>query len=122
MVSVRIALALFLIATGLPALSEEFRPIHDRKAFLEAVEGRSLRIALYDLSLRVAANGAISGRALGGDVTGQWTWKDGYFCRSMDWAGREIAYECQLVEQRGAKALRFTSGKGKGQSAVFRLQ
>lgn len=120
--SVVTGLMLIALLTGRAAQAEEYRPIHDRKAFLTAVEGRALRIALYDLTLRVGADGAISGRALGGAVSGQWQWRDGYFCRTMEWAGRKIDHDCQLVEQRGNSALRFTSGKGAGQRAVFRLQ
>ena len=115
-------LMLIAVLAGGPAQAEEYRPIHDRKAFLSVVEGRALRIALYDLTLRVGADGAISGRALGGEVSGKWQWSDGYFCRTMEWAGRKIDADCQLVEQRGTSALRFTSGKGSGKRAVFRLQ
>ena len=66
--------------------------------------------------------GSIAGSALGWDITGHWAWKDGYFCREMDWSGTPITYNCQLVEASGAEKLRFTVDQGKGDSATFRLR
>ena len=53
----------------------------DRAAFVELVGGRSL--TGLGVSLTVSGSGKIGGRAFGRDVTGQWTWDQGYFCRTM---------------------------------------
>ena len=114
-------LTLFLTAP-LSASAEEFQPVMEKDRFLTLIQDRELRIGLYDLSLNVLPDGRIAGSALGWDITGQWAWKDGYFCREMDWSGTPISYNCQLVEAQGAEKLRFTVDQGKGDSATFRLR
>jgi len=117
------SIALFLaLALPFPALANDFVPVRDKGEFLSLVQDRELRLSLYGLTLNVLPDGRIEGEALGSPVTGTWTWNDGYFCREMGWNGRDIAYNCQLVEAQDASALRFTVDQGKGQSAVFRLR
>jgi hypothetical protein len=121
----RIALALVLSAVLAPpclAADEAFSPLRDRAVFLDFLADRQLHIGLYDLSLRVTPDGRIAGSALGWDITGSWTWQDGYFCREMDWSGTEIAPNCQLVEARGDNEMRFTVDRGAGRSARFKLR
>ncbi|MES2665435.1 MAG: dihydrodipicolinate reductase [Pseudomonadota bacterium] len=112
----------FLSLTAFPAQAADYAAVRDKAAFLSLVDGRELRIGLYDLSLRLTPDGAISGSALGWDITGSWAWKDGYFCREMDWSGTAIPYNCQLVEARGDTDIRFTVDQGAGQSAVLKLR
>mgnify|MGYP001186368607 FL=1 len=118
----RSAALLVSLATALPAAADGFQPVTDKTRFLDLVQDRELRIGLYDLSINVLPDGSIDGSALGWGITGQWTWKDGYFCREMDWSGTPISYNCQLVEAAGAEKLRFTVDQGKGDSATFRLR
>jgi hypothetical protein len=106
----------------LPAAADGFEPVKDKDRFLNLVQNRELRIGLYDLSINVLPDGRIAGSALGWDITGEWAWKDGYFCRKMDWSGTPISYNCQLVEAQGAEKLRFTVDQGQGDSATFRLR
>jgi hypothetical protein len=113
--------ALMLCLPGL-ALANEFAPIRDKAAFLSLVKDRDLRIGLYNLTLRVAPDGTITGRALGWDISGKWKWEDGYFCRDMDWSGYAIPFNCQLVEARADSEVRFTVDRGAGNSASFRLR
>lgn len=115
-------LSLLVLALPLPALADGFQPVKEKSRFLDLVQDRELRIGLYDLSLNVRPDGSIAGSALGWDITGQWSWKDGYFCREMDWSGTPITYNCQLVEADGSEKLRFTVDQGKGDSATFRLR
>ena len=117
-------LCLLLVILGLPgpALADGFEPVTDKDRFLDLVRDRELRIGLYNLSLNVLPDGTIDGSALGWEITGNWSWKDGYFCRQMDWSGTEISYNCQLVEAQGADKMRFTVDKGQGDSATFRLR
>jgi hypothetical protein len=104
-----------------PAVASDYQPITDKDAFLATLNGRKLTIGLFDLSLNVLPDGKLSGTAMGWDVTGTWAWKDGLFCREMDWSGYKIEYDCQTVEQRGEK-LRFTAEEGAGRAADFRLR
>lgn len=116
---VRKLVLILLLALPAPALALE--QLSTRDAFLQGLQGRDLTIRLYGLSLNVASDGSINGRAAGRDVTGEWVWQDGYFCRSMMWGKREIPYNCQLVEQNGA-TMRFTTDRGAGDFADFRLR
>jgi len=88
---------------------------------MEAVGGKDLRIGIYGLTLNVLDNGVISGRAVGYDITGSWSWEDGFFCRDMDWSGYPIEYNCQLVEVDGDR-IRFTVDQGAGDDAVLRIR
>ena len=112
---------LFLVLPTL-ALANTTGQIRDKATFLAAVNGKDLRIGLYNLYLRILPDGKINGSALGWGISGTWVWKDGYFCRTMDWSGYAIPYNCQVVEVLDAARLRFTSDKGQGQSASFRLR
>ncbi len=107
-----------------PALAgaEEFQAVRDRDTFLSLVSGRDLSLPLFRIRLEVRPDGRIEGSALGWDVTGSWAWRDGYFCREMDWSGQPIPYNCQLVEVRDDRELRFTVDRGQGDSARFKLE
>ena len=114
----------WLLLTGLavfPATAHAFERISDRAVFVSTVDGKDLNIALYGLTLNVRSDGTITGRAGGWDVTGTWSWENGYFCRDMDWSGYPIEYNCQLVEVRGDR-IRFTVDQGAGEDAVFRIR
>lgn len=117
----RFGLIAALIAFAVPASASAFERVSDRSAFLAAVEGKDLRIALYGLTLNVKGDGTITGRAVGYDITGSWSWENGYFCRDMDWSGYPIEYNCQLVELDGDR-IRFTVDQGAGDDAVLRIR
>lgn len=109
------------LTLAMPASAQGFRPVVDRSEFLSLVSNRTLNIRIYGLSLSVLPSGQITGKALGSDITGSWSWQNGYFCREMDWGGDPIPYNCQLVEVSG-NDLRFTTDQGAGDSAVLRLR
>lgn len=112
------------IALAPPAVADAsgFRKVTDRTEFLSLVNGKQLRIGIYGLRISVVPDGSINGSASGWDLTGSWSWQDGYFCREMDWSGYEIDYNCQLVEVRGDDRMRFTVDRGNGRSAEFNLR
>ena len=118
----RFALLLSLALPSLPhaAMADTFTLVREQSAFVALIEGRDLRLSTFGIRLNVTPDGRIAGEALGSTVTGTWKWRDGFFCRDMAWRGRPIPFNCQLVEARGDQ-LRFTSDKGQGQSARFRL-
>jgi len=117
----RILALSILSMVSLPAAALAFDRVSDRDTFLNIVAGKDLRIPLYGLTLNVRDDGTIAGRAAGWDVTGSWSWQDGYFCRDMDWSGYEIDYNCQLVEVNGDR-IRFTVDQGNGDDAVLRIR
>ncbi|ROU02850.1 dihydrodipicolinate reductase [Histidinibacterium lentulum] len=112
-------LALALVIAS-PAAAD-FSPIRDRGVFLSTVEGRTLAIPLFGISLAVGADGSIGGTAQGEQVTGSWSWQDGYFCRTLSWGSRSWPQNCQLVEVDGSR-LRFTADQGQGDTARFTIR
>lgn len=118
----RLVFAVLLACLPGLALANEFETIRDKDKFLSLIDGKELRIGLYNLTLKVTPDGRITGRALGWGISGQWKWEDGHFCRDMDWSGYPIPFNCQLVETRNGREMRFTSDMGKGDSASFRLR
>ncbi|MEM9350224.1 MAG: dihydrodipicolinate reductase [Pseudomonadota bacterium] len=114
-------LAVFMVAVSAAMPAFAMDKVSSRDAFLEKLAGRDLTIRLYGLSLEVTEDGRIGGRAVGRPVTGAWSWEDGYFCREMLWGQREIPYNCQLVQADG-DIMRFTTDRGEGDYADFRLR
>lgn len=106
---------------AVPNAAFAFERISDRNAFVDAVGGKDLRISLYGLTLNVEPDGTIEGKAMGWDISGSWSWENGFFCRDMDWSGRSIEYNCQLVERDGDR-IRFTVDQGAGDDAVLRIR
>jgi len=110
-------LILALLAT--PVLADDYERVTDRGAFVDLVGGKNL--TSLGVRLTVAASGAIGGRAFGRDVSGEWAWNDGYFCRTMQAGDRVFARNCQLVERQGDR-LRFIADRGKGDTADLRIR
>ena len=101
-----------------PALAD-FQTVRDQSQFIDLVNGKTLTRPL--VSLRVTPAGNISGKGAAWSVSGNWTWQNGYFCRSLEWGGDDMGYNCQEVESNGER-IRFTSDQGAGSSAEFRLR
>lgn len=104
------------------AIADAFVTVKSKSQFLSIVNERSLQIPIWGVDLRVSSDGRISGKGGGRAVTGQWRWADGYFCRDLYWGKRDLGPNCQevAVSQRGM--VRFTSDRGTGRSADFRLR
>ncbi|MGR3494893.1 dihydrodipicolinate reductase [Citreimonas sp.] len=107
-----------LMLAALPAAAE-FATVQDRATFVDLVAGRTLSRPM--VSLRVSPDGAISGRGAVWDVTGAWTWREGYFCRDLTWGGDPLGYDCQAVQARG-DTIRFVAEQGRGEAAEFTLR
>ncbi|MEO0378931.1 MAG: dihydrodipicolinate reductase [Pseudomonadota bacterium] len=106
------------IVLATPAFAE-FQQVTSRDAFLQLVSGKTLTRPL--VKLNVIADGTISGSGASWPVSGEWSWQNGYLCRSLYWGGDDLGYNCQEVKSNGER-VRITSDKGTGQSAVFRLR
>ncbi len=118
-------IALVLVVLGAAraqdrAADTDMPRIMDRTAFMGLVSGRTLSRAPL-VRLEVVGDGTIEGRGAGLKVTGNWHWEDGYFCRDLFWAGDDLGYNCQEVRSLGT-VIRFTSDKGQGDFADFRLR
>lgn len=103
------------------AHADSFRPVTERTEFVSVVADRSLQISLYGIDLQVSADGKIQGKGAGRPVMGQWRWQGGFFCRDLYWGQRDLGPNCQEVRVNGDR-IRFTSDRGAGRSAVFRLR
>ncbi|NNE87857.1 MAG: dihydrodipicolinate reductase [Silicimonas sp.] len=116
-------LAAFLattLALVSPAFAEGFQRVEGRDRFLSVVQDRDL--TRLGIRVKVTDRGQIVGRAFGQNVTGDWSWKDGYFCRDLYWGGSKLDLgNCQLVEVNG-NTVRFTSDKGTGDYADLRIK
>jgi len=115
----RFAAALLVMFAVAPASAEAFQKVSDKSRFVEIVQDKEL--IRMGIGLDVMPDGKIVGRAFGRDVTGSWTWQDGYFCRDLFWGQRELGYNCQEVKVNGA-TIRFTSDEGTGQFADLTLR
>ena len=113
--------AVLSLMGGATAVAAEtsFEKVNDQQQFVELINGKELTRPL--IRLRVTPDGRIEGRGAAWDVTGQWSWRDGYFCRDLFWGGDELGYNCQEVQARDGR-IKFTSDKGAGMSAEFRLK
>ena len=109
-----------LLAIGVGTMAQADGRISDRAEFMALVKGKSLRLPLYGVNLKVSEAGKITGKGFGKSVSGDWRWTGGYFCRSLIVGSKDQGDNCQLVEKEGNR-LRFTSDKGAGQTALFRL-
>ncbi len=119
----QIALAGLLVGSATASVAaQDFSVVAERDAFVTMLEGKDLRLGLLGITLVVAPDGTIAGEAMGWPITGTWEWIDGAFCREMDWGGKPIVYNCQLVETRGGRDMRFTVDRGAGESATFRMR
>lgn len=108
------------IACGFaPASAVAFEKINSREDFIEAIEGKDLKIA--GISVNVTPAGQIKGRAFGIKVRGEWQWRDGYFCRSLYWGRRDLGPNCQEVKVDG-DTIRFTSDRGAGEFADLKMR
>jgi hypothetical protein len=108
-------------ALPMAASAQDFRAVTDQGEFIQIMSGRELTHRLYNLTIAVAPSGVLDGSAMGWDISGTWSWQDGYFCREMTWGDDPIPFNCQLVEVSGDQ-IRFTVDQGAGDSASFRLR
>ncbi|QYX57050.1 dihydrodipicolinate reductase [Roseovarius sp. SCSIO 43702] len=102
-----------------PVFAENFTKINDKARFVSLIQGRNL--TRFGINLVVTPGGDIRGRAFGRDVSGDWMWKSGYFCRDLYWGGKDLGANCQAVAVQG-NTLRFISDRGKGEFADLVLK
>ena len=113
-----LALTLCMTCFAGPALAE-FAPVKDAQQFKKIVTGKTLTRPLVRLEVDPA--GVIRGKGARWNVSGNWSWRDGFFCRDLSWGGSDLGYNCQEVRVKEGR-IRFTSDRGTGDSADFRLK
>ena len=114
------AVTVLMLSAGSASVAlADLAKIDSRSDFIKLVEGKTLSRPF--IKLEVSPAGTITGRGARWDVTGSWSWQEGYFCRDLIWGGDALPYNCQEVRANGTK-VRFTSDKGTGDSAEFKLQ
>ena len=96
---------LFQITTLIAAIfgsaaHAERSTVQDKQQFLNLVSGKTLQRPL--VSLVVTPSGTITGKGALREVKGQWTWKDGYFCRTLYWVGMIWGITASLSPLTGA--------------------
>ena len=52
------------------------------------------------------------------EMTGTWTWEEGYWCRTVIIGGREFPHDCQVVTVLGDK-LTFIRDRGEGAKIIY---
>lgn len=107
-----------LVVAATPALAD-FQPVREESTFRSLVDGREL--TRFGVRLQVLPEGVITGRGFGMNVGGMWEWRDGYFCRTLEFGQSGDPYNCQLVLRDG-NTLRFISDQGQGDQADLRLR
>ncbi len=114
-------LSVFALAGALMAspVWADFQPVREEANFRALVEGNEL--TRFAVRLQVTPQGEIMGRGFGREVGGQWEWRNGYFCRTLEWGSGGDPYNCQLVLRDG-NTLRFISDQGQGDQADFRIR
>ncbi len=118
------ALILALLATPIasaPALADSFLQVTDKSDFVQLTRNRAL--TRFGIKVQVTSDGGIIGRAFGQEVSGDWAWNGGFFCRDLYLSGRELDMDnCQKVEvDQERDTLRFTSDRGTGDSADLQI-
>lgn len=115
----------FAAVIGIAAISSpvfaaaDYTRITSKSDFLRLVAGKALVRPL--IRVQVSPGGEISGKGSRWGITGNWRWRDGYFCRTLNWGGDDLGYNCQEVSIRGGK-VRFRSDRGTGEYADFRIR
>ena len=100
-----------------PALAD-LTKVNSQSDFVRLVAGKTLSRPL--VRIEVGQDGSISGKGVSWEITGDWTWRGGYFCRNLYWGGDELGYNCQEIKVKDGR-IRFTSDRGAGDSAEFRI-
>ena len=109
-----------ITAIGAAPAWAELRRVDSQQQFVQLVRGKTLTRPL--IKLTVTPDGRIAGRGAKWDVEGSWSWQNGYFCRDLFWGGDALGYNCQEVQATDDGRIKFTSDRGTGDSAMFRLR
>ena len=95
------------------------KQITTEKEFRAKVVGKKLITERGNVTIQ--ADGSLTGQLGGKEVSGEWTWDDGYYCRSVAFGNRQLRDDCQMVTIVG-KEVTFYRKKGYGDGFVYYLE
>ena len=115
-------MTIFAVVAALAATpaAADLIKVDDQGKFVQLLTGKTLTRPLVRLT--VSPDGQIAGYGSVWSIEGSWSWQDGYFCRDLFWGGDALGYNCQEVQASADGRVKFTSDKGAGDSAMFRLR
>lgn len=68
----------------------------------------------------VQKDGSMAGKSGNRELSGEWTWEDGYYCRSVALGSRQLPDDCQMVTILGDEVTFYTK-KGYGDGFVYQI-
>ena len=99
------------------ALAEE---ITTKEQFLAEIVGK--RLVQDDSWVIISPDGRVTGKGPGkGDIAGEWTWDQGYYCRKITIDDEPFPRNCQEVTLEG-DVVSFIHDKGQGITVSWRLE
>jgi hypothetical protein len=69
----------------------------------------------------IHSDGSLTGTAEGARLSGEWCWRDGFFCRRATLAGEDLGWDCEIIERSG-KRMRYTRDMGRGTASIATLR
>ncbi|MEP4248229.1 dihydrodipicolinate reductase [Tateyamaria sp.] len=114
-----VMMAAVAVTMAAPAWADLVK-IEDQGQFVRLINGKTLTRPMVKLT--VSPDGQIEGRGSLWDIEGSWSWQGGFFCRDLFWGGDALGYNCQEVQASADGQIKFTSDRGAGDSATFRLR
>lgn len=111
-----ILLAVMLALAPLSASAKTIKKLEDFQAL---VVGKTLQSD--DGSVKILANGKVTGKLQGKRVKGNWNWQGRYFCRALVWGGQAMGSDCQTVKVNGS-TLHLKRQKGKGRVTSYTIK
>ena len=93
--------------------------ITTEKEFRTIVAGKKLTSkAGYSINHK---DGNITGNFRDRELTGTWTWEDGYFCRSVMLGNKDLPDDCQVITVSGDKVT-YIRNRGEGKGLTYQIE
>lgn len=114
-----IATTLFLVALS-AGTAQAWERIDTEAAYRAQVVGNRQVVAGSGHAV-VQPDGTVTGEWNGQPVSGNWSWNDGYYCRSLRIGNTDTGSNCQLIEVEGNQ-IRSTNDRGQGRNVTATLE
>ncbi len=93
--------------------------IETREAFVSAFADRPL-YGSEGMVFTIHASGRLTGTIDGNELTGEWTWRDGLFCRRASLGGEDLGVDCEVIFRRGGE-MKYRGDKGAASPVIVSL-
>lgn len=97
------------------SIADQNTRIETEREFREKAVGKKLVYKKGEVT--VHDDGTLTGIHAGKKLSGSWSWKDEYYCRTGKVGKKDIGHDCQVVEQSGNNLI-FIRKKGKGKKST----